>query len=327
MRFTTAVAFATVCLSTAVDAHSVVTEVKGANGINGVGMGVIDVTGEEVGLFNQVRILHVTVLVIGLNPIVTGFSIWSGRRQPLRKYALSVLSSRTPLNRFYSGQRLKLLKPNPIDKDAEVQKAVANGLPTPDSNGILSMTMFQVNGGEDLFRPLGIGALLKAWYADGAGPYTCEVSPSGNDDLVPAEVTTDVPGKRGRSRARNQAFPFDVKVPAWVASLEENEKCRADHSPSNLNCTGPGDSCILRCKNAIKQPFGGCVVFGAATPAAAQGSNKRSLFGRLLIDEDPNVVDLNVVDKSEAEEAIDHDTDEAEETTPEDYEGSVHIRP
>ena len=54
MRFITAITFATICLSTAVDAHSVVTEVRGANGVNGVGMGVVDVTGEEVGLFNQV---------------------------------------------------------------------------------------------------------------------------------------------------------------------------------------------------------------------------------------------------------------------------------
>jgi len=242
MRFTAAVTFATLCLSTAVDAHSVVTEVKGANGINGVGMGVIDVTGQEVGLFNQAS-----------------------------RYGRGDAS-------LCGSQRLKLLKPNLIDKDAEVQKAVANGLPTADSNGILSMTIFQVNG-------------------DGAGPYTCAVSPSGNDDLIPAEVTTDVPGKRGRSGARNQAFPFDVKVPA------------------NLNCTGPGDSCILRCKNAIKQPFGGCVVFGASnsnsTSAPAQGSNKRSLFGRLLVDEDPNDVNTSEVVPYEAEETLDHDTDTA----------------
>lgn len=55
MRFTTAVALATLCLSTAVEAHSVVTEVKGANGVKGVGMGVTDVTGKKLRLFNQVR--------------------------------------------------------------------------------------------------------------------------------------------------------------------------------------------------------------------------------------------------------------------------------
>jgi len=151
MRFTSAAAFVTLWLSTAVDAHSVVTEVRGANGINGVGMGVIDVTGKEMRLFNQVRVFHRTMLVIGLNAVITGFPIQPGRRQPLWKYALSILSSGAPLNRSHSGQRLKSLRQTPIDKDAEVQKAVAKGLPTPDSNGILSMTMFQVNGGEDLY--------------------------------------------------------------------------------------------------------------------------------------------------------------------------------
>jgi len=48
MRFTTAVALATLCLSVAVEAHSVVIEVKGANGIKGVGMGVTDVTGKKL---------------------------------------------------------------------------------------------------------------------------------------------------------------------------------------------------------------------------------------------------------------------------------------
>ena len=152
MRFITAITFATVCLSIAVDAHSVVTEVRGANGINGVGMGVVDVTGEKVGLFNQVCTFAVTTLVIRMNPVTTGFQIWPRRRQPLWKYALSSLHSGAPLTRSCLAQRLKLLKSNPIDKDTEVQKAVANGLPTPDSNGVLSMTMFQVNGGQHLFR-------------------------------------------------------------------------------------------------------------------------------------------------------------------------------
>lgn len=61
------------------------------------------------------------------------------------------------------------------------------------------------------------------------------------------------------------------------------------------------------------------MVFGAATPAPTQGGNKRSLFGRLLIDEDLNVVDPNV-DTSDAEEALDHDTDQAEENASEGYE-------
>jgi len=227
MRFTTAIALATLFLSTAVEAHSVVTEVKGANGVKGTGMGVTDVTGKKLRLFNQA------------SRYVKGDKSLCG------------------------SQKLNGKKQTPINKDAEIKKAVAKGLPTPDKDGVLKMTMFQVNG-------------------DGAGPFKCEVSHNDKNDLVPAQVVKDVPGKNGRSKAKNQAFPFEVKVPA------------------NLSCTGPGNSCILRCKNAIGQPFGGCVVFKAA------GGKKRSLFGRVAVEEDPEDVDT---DESEPFE------DEAEDTT------------
>jgi len=238
MRFTTAVALATLCLSTAVEAHSVVTEVKGANGINGVGMGVTDVTGKKLRLFNQAS-----------------------------RYVKGD-------NSLCGSQKLDGKKQTPINKDAEIKKSVAKGLPTPDKDGVLKMTMFQVN-------------------ADGAGPFKCEVSPDDNGGLVPAQVTKDVPGTKGKSNSKNKAFPFEVKV------------------PTNLKCKGPGNSCILRCKNAIGQPFGGCVVF------KAPGGEKRSLFGRLAVDEDPEDVDTDEVESFDTEETLDHHTDEAEEPTSE----------
>jgi len=236
MRFTTAVALATLCLSTAVEAHSVVTEVKGANGVKGVGMGVTDVTGKKLRLFNQAS-----------------------------RYANGDKS-------LCGSQKLNGKKQTKIKKDAEVKKLVAKGLPTPDKDGVLKMTMFQVN-------------------ADGAGPFKCEVSANGKDNLVPAKVVKDVPGKKGKSNAKNKAFPFEVKV------------------PDNLKCTGPGNSCILRCKNALKQPFGGCVVFKAAD------GKKRSLFGRLAIEEDPEDVDTDDVEDFDAEKTLKHHTDDAEVTT------------
>jgi len=60
----------------------------------------------------------------------------------------------------------------------------------------------------------------------------------------------------------------------------------------------------MRCKNAVGQPFGGCVVFGAP------GSNKRSLFGRLAVEEDPEDVDTDEVESFDAEETLDHHTSE-----------------
>lgn len=226
MRVTTAIALATLFLSTAVEAHSVVTEVKGANGVKGAGMGVTDVTGKKLRLFNQAS-----------------------------RYVKGD-------NSLCGSQKLDGKKQTPINKDAEIKKAVAKGLPTPDKDGILKMTMFQVN-------------------ADGAGPFKCEVSHNDNDDLVPATVVKDVPGKKGKSNAKNQPFPFEVQVPA------------------NLSCTGQGKSCILRCKNANGQPFGGCVVFKAA------GGKKRSLFGRLAVEEDLEDVDTNEVEAFEDEATSD----------------------
>jgi len=226
MHFTTAVALAALCLSATVEAHSLVTDVKGANGVNGVGMGVTDVKGEKLRLFNQAsRYKHGDNSVCGSQKL-------NGRVQ-------------TPLN-----------------KDAEVKKAVEKGLPTPAKDGILQMTMFQVN-------------------ADGAGPFKCEVSSNGNDGFVPAEVVKDVPGVKGKSNAKNTPFPFEVKVPA------------------DLKCTGPGNSCILRCKNANSQPFGGCVVIGAPS------GKKRSLFGRIAVDEDPEDVDAAEVESFDEVENLD----------------------
>src|SRR5258708_38810126 len=81
------------------------------------------------------------------------------------------------------------------------------------------------------FLTLGIGTLLKAWYADGAGPFKCEVSANDNGDLVLAQVIKDVPGTKGRSNAKNKAFPFEVKVPACVAF--QCRKSRALMSSTN----------------------------------------------------------------------------------------------
>src|SRR5258708_23451569 len=75
MYLTTASALATLSLSIAVEAHSVVTEVKGANGVNGVGMGVTDVSGKKLRLFNQVHPLLSTVPILDFDLITTGFPI------------------------------------------------------------------------------------------------------------------------------------------------------------------------------------------------------------------------------------------------------------
>lgn len=203
------------------------------------------------------------------------------------------------------GQKLDGKKQTPINKKKEIKKAVSKGLPTPNSDGVLRMTMFQVNAGEDLLSTLGYRRLLKAWITDGAGPFKCEVSPNGNGDLVPAEVIKDVPGTKGRSNAKKQAFPFEVKVPRCVTPLQK--ELELTNLPSNLKCTGPGGSCTLRCKNTINQPFGGCVVFKASA------GKKRSLFGRLAVEEDPEAIDTNDFETFDSSDHIDEVEENLEE--------------
>jgi hypothetical protein len=90
-------------------------------------------------------------------------------------------------------------------------------LPQVTAGGSLSMTLHQVN-------------------ADGAGPYTCQISTDATGNtFTTLQATTQVPGNNGVSSANNQDFPLVVSL------------------PSNLQCTGTvaGQSnvCLVRCKN------------------------------------------------------------------------------
>jgi hypothetical protein len=81
---------------------------------------------------------------------------------------------------------------------------------------------------------------------DGAGPYACDVSPSGSaTDFVAMQVTQNVPGKiAGLSKAVATNFTLVAQMPAGTA------------------CTGgpQGDACVVRCRNqALAGPFGSCV--------------------------------------------------------------------
>lgn len=84
--------------------------------------------------------------------------------------------------------------------------------------------------------------------ADGAGPYTCDLDPTGNSlgatGQTPLTVTNNVPGSNGFSQAKTQDFNMTVTLPA------------------DLDCTGgsTGNICTVRCRNnALAGPFGGCV--------------------------------------------------------------------
>lgn len=83
--------------------------------------------------------------------------------------------------------------------------------------------------------------------ADGAGPYTCDMDPTGNSlgatGQTPLTVTNNVPGANGFSQAKTQDFNMTVTM------------------PDSFNCTGgsTGNICTVRCRNnALAGPFGGC---------------------------------------------------------------------
>ncbi|KAJ6782001.1 hypothetical protein PWT90_01288 [Aphanocladium album] len=126
----------------------------------------------------------------------------------------------------------------------------SQGLPTSDSNGVVSMVYRQIN-------------------QDGAGPLTASIdATSGGKDasaFQQAEVVQDVPGLgiQGLSLATNTDFPLQVKMPA------------------GMTCEGTvGDAknvCIVRVRNgAAAGPFGGS---GAFTQNAT--ARKRAIAYRL----------------------------------------------
>lgn len=101
-------ALALTCASS-VSAHGVVTNIKGANGKNGVGFGVTDVAGKKTRLFNQA------------SRFVKGDTSLCG------------------------SQKLNGKTQSPINEKSEMSKAISAGLPSAAADGTVTMTMFQVS--------------------------------------------------------------------------------------------------------------------------------------------------------------------------------------
>jgi len=123
-----------------------------------------------------------------------------------------------------------------------VMDMMGSTLPQVSAGGNVQMTLHQVNG-------------------DGAGPYACQLNTDGKATTwTNVEVTEQVPGNRGNSRAKATDFPLTVSMPAGMA-------CTG-------NVAGQANTCIVRCMNQARAgPFGGCVAVqqaGAAAPAPAQ---------------------------------------------------------
>ncbi|KAI9188199.1 hypothetical protein H9P43_002596 [Blastocladiella emersonii ATCC 22665] len=116
---------------------------------------------------------------------------------------------------------------NNIQRGMAAIKQQMGGLPMIAPGQPLTLTVHQVN-------------------ADGAGPYTCELSQSASGrDFQRIQVTQNLPGRRGlNGRTNKTPQPLTVMI------------------PQNAQCTGgaDGNACIVRCRNpAAAGPFGGCV--------------------------------------------------------------------
>jgi len=217
--------------ASAVSAHGVVTNIKGANGKTGVGFGVTDVKGTKLRLFNQAS-----------------------------RYVKGDTSA-------CGSQKLNGKTQTPINEASALSKAVKAGLPTAAADGTISMTLFQVN-------------------ADGAGPYNCEVSADASGkSFVAMKTINDVPGTKGKSNAKNTAFPLNIQL------------------PSGTKCTGPSGACLVRCKNGNSQPFGGCI-------AVAQGAAKRDSVTRMI--SEARFHEDALVERDDASLTVDDDADDVD---------------
>lgn len=89
-----------------------------------------------------------------------------------------------------------------IDVGENTENALAAGQITQVKAGTqMTVTIHQVN-------------------ADGAGPYTCDMDPTGNSlgvtGQTPLTVTNNVPGANGFSQAKTQDFNITVTMPATM---------------------------------------------------------------------------------------------------------------
>ncbi|KAG8743817.1 hypothetical protein FRC10_011365 [Ceratobasidium sp. 414] len=196
---------AALCAVSSVTASSALTRVTGANGVNGLGLAMLPTTSG-----NKVIAPEQGALVIRDSEIASGLAGPCGRTP--RRSALNVTM--------------------------EMQAAVAAGLASASSDGIVSMTLYQIG------RP-------------GAGPYSCGISADGTGkQFVAMDILSNVPGLNSASGNKNTAFPL-------VARMAAGTKCTG----------GPkGNACLVRCRNGATDagPFGGCVAVTNAV--AGQGA-------------------------------------------------------
>ncbi|KAI8814601.1 hypothetical protein BJ742DRAFT_270394 [Cladochytrium replicatum] len=120
--------------------------------------------------------------------------------------------------------------PTELQKQLNLASCPGARVPTTDKNGNICVTVHQVNG-------------------DGAGPMRAQLATdvSGNEESFkegPVDITQQMPGTNGRSRARATDFEVCMTIP-------KDTKCTGNVG-KNKNV------CMVRMQNPNRSKFGGC---------------------------------------------------------------------
>ncbi|KAF2397802.1 Gas2, regulated by Bmp1 MAP kinase cascade [Trichodelitschia bisporula] len=285
MKYTYATLIA--ALAASANAHGVITQIQGANGVTMPGLSVIDGTPRDCatpacGSETDTSIIRAKELgtakasALGrtkAGPVDAAKAIASfmgtGTAAPAGANKRGLLDGLTGGGAAKgaggaagaTGAGTKTAKGT---KEQGVSKAAgsgaSSGLPTCGDDGSITMTFHQVN-------------------QDGAGPLTAAIDPtSGGTDptaFKDAQVTTNVPGLGigGLSAATTTDFPVKVQMPAGMT-------CSG-------SVGGVDNVCIVRLQNsALAGPFGGSAAFtmsaGAKKRAVEFNLRKRHMARGLL---------------------------------------------
>jgi len=253
---------------TSVYSHGVVTEVQGANSVTMPALSVIDDTPRDCpsplcGAEADTSILvpgEAATMPLGRNSkgaVVAATMMQTYMGGASNTTARDIHERSTLYRRAAAATTAGVATPAGNKEQgvaAAAGKGATAGLPTTDDNGLVSMTIHQVN-------------------QDGAGPFAAMVDPtSGGTDanaLQTATVTQNVPGIgiAGISTASVMDFPVQMQMPAGMT-------CSGSSG-------GASNVCVAKLSNGPPQFFGGSIAF-----TQSGGARKRAIEYRLKMRRD-----------------------------------------
>ncbi|BFZ53984.1 hypothetical protein PYCC9005_001015 [Savitreella phatthalungensis] len=140
---------------------------------------------------------------------------------------------------------------SPIMRDAELATNNVGGCGRTQGGGMIdTSTVLEQHIEQKLLPEVARGSEITVQMhqvnGDGAGPYLCQIDPTGTANSAtfrPVQVLKDVPGVAGLNSVVQTSYDMKLKL------------------PDDLDCVGGsnGRSCVVRCRNAaFAGSFGGC---------------------------------------------------------------------